>query len=243
MLANDRTEPLTRPALAVELVDRIRAMIMEGELRPGHKVPEKALTLRFGVSRTPVREALKVLASEGYVQLIPNRGAAVAEVTLAEIEEVFPVIAALEGAAGELAARQATDGEVAAIRRLNDDMHSAFEAGDRPAYFDLNQQIHSAILTAARNPTLRQQHQMVAHRVRRARYHANLTPERWSEAVLEHDSIVEALEARDAERLGGLMKAHLEHKLSALRKAIQAERAVQTDDATEARTATTVETG
>lgn len=223
MLANDQTEPLTRPALAVELVDRIRAIIMEGELRPGHKVPEKALTLRFGVSRTPVREALKVLAAEGYVRLIPNRGAVVAEVTLAEIEEVFPIIAALEGAAGELAARHATDREIAAVRRLNDKMHAAFEAGDRPAYFELNQQIHSAILDAARNPTLRQQHQMVAHRVRRARYQANLTAERWSEAVLEHDSIVEALEARDAERLGNLMKTHLEHKQTALRRAIRAD--------------------
>ena len=223
MFANDQTEPLIRPALAVELVDRIRALIMEGDLRPGDKVPEKALTVRFGVSRTPVREALKVLASEGYVRLIPNRGAVVAEVTLAEIEEVVPVIAALEGAAGELAARHATDKEIASIRRLNDKMHAAFEAGDRPAYFDLNQQIHSALLAAARNPTLRQQHQMVAHRVRRARYQANLTPERWTEAVLEHDSIVEALEARSADRLGRLMKTHLEHKLNSLRRAITAD--------------------
>jgi DNA-binding GntR family transcriptional regulator len=212
------TQVLARPALAVEVTDRIRTMIMEGGLKPGQKVPEKALTERFGVSRTPVREALKILAAEGYVRLIPNRGAAVADLTLTELEEVFPVIAALEGAAGELAARHASDPEISEIRRLNDAMHAAFESGDRPAYFELNQEIHAAILSAARNPTLLQQHQMVAHRVRRARYQANLTPQRWLEALGEHDRIVEALEARDGERLGRLMKAHLEHKLDALRR-------------------------
>ena len=224
LFAADETETtLTRPLLAVELTDRIRSMIMEGELAAGEKVPEKALTLRFGVSRTPVREALKVLAAEGYVRLIPNRGAVVSELTLAELEEVFPVVAALEGAAGELAALHAAAEEVVAIRRLNDAMHAAFEAGDRPLYFDLNQQIHHAILAAARNPTLERQHRLVAQRVRRARYQANLTGERWREALREHDVIIEALEARDAARLGRAMKTHLEHKLDSLRRTLDSE--------------------
>lgn len=220
MFAVDQSHALTRPALAVELTGLIRGMILEGELRPGEKVPEKALTLRFGVSRTPVREALKVLAAEGYVRLVPNRGALVVEPTLAELEEVFPVIAALEGTAGELAARRGSDAEIAEVRRLHDAMHAAFGASDRPRYFELNQRIHAAILAAARNPTLAQQHQMVANRVRWARYQANLSPERWQAALDEHDAIISALEARDAERLGLIMKAHFLHKLDSLRAAL-----------------------
>ncbi len=213
-------ETLTRPALAVELADRLRQMIVDGDLEPGGKVPEKALTERFGVSRTPVREALKVLAAEGYVRLIPNRGSVVSELTIKDLEEAFPVIAALEGAAGELACHNASDEEIAAIRKTNHAMHAAFEAGDMPRYFDLNQQIHGAILSAARNPMLLQHHRKVAQLVQRARYQANRTPQRWHEAVVEHDAIIEALEARDGERLGRLMKEHLEHKLTALRRAL-----------------------
>jgi DNA-binding GntR family transcriptional regulator len=204
-------ETLTRPALAVELADRLRRMIVDGDLEPGGKVPEKALTERFGVSRTPLREALKVLAAEGYIRLIPNRGSVVTELTIEALEEAFPITAALEGAAGELACRSASDEEIA---------HAAFEAGDMPYYFDLNQQIHGAILAAARNPMLLSHHRKVAQYVQRARYQVNRAPQRWAEAVVEHDAIVEALEARDGERLGRLMKEHLDHKLQALRRAL-----------------------
>lgn len=210
-------ESLARPALAVELTDRLRNMIMEGELKAGEKIPERMLTERFGVSRTPVREAVKVLAAEGLVVLVQNRGAVVARLTVSELEEVFPVLAALEGVAGELACAHASDEEIAAVRRMNEEMHRAFDAGDRPLYFTLNQRIHSTILAAARNATLANQHQLVARRASRARYQANLTGSRWSQALAEHDMIVEALEARDGERLGRLMKEHMEHKLVSLK--------------------------
>jgi DNA-binding GntR family transcriptional regulator len=209
-------ESLSRPALAVELADRLRSLIMEGELKPGEKIPERELTERFGVSRTPVREAVKVLAAEGLIVLVQNRGAVVSRLTIAEMEEVFPVLAALEGVAGELACQQATDAEIAAIRRLNSAMHKAYDKGDRPTYFEINQQIHAAILAAARNATLANQHQIVARRAARARYQANLTPERWRQALDEHDAILEALETRNARRLGQLMKEHMEHKLRSL---------------------------
>jgi DNA-binding GntR family transcriptional regulator len=213
-------ETLSRPALAVELTDRLRTLIMEGELKPGEKIPERLLTVRFGVSRTPVREAVKILAAEGLVVLVQNRGAVVSKLTVSELEEVFPVLAALEGVVGELACKQASDGEIANIRRLNEEMHRAFARSDRPTYFELNQKIHAALLEAARNPTLTQQHQMVARRASRARYQANLTSERWKEAMREHDAILAALEARDGPALGALMKAHMEHKLRSIAPAI-----------------------
>lgn len=213
----ERMESLARPALAVEVTDRLRSMILEGELKAGEKIPEKMLTERFGVSRTPVREAVKVLAAEGLVVLVQNRGAVVAQLTVSELEEVFPVLAALEGVAGELACTRASDEEIAAIRRMHDEMHGAYDAGDRPLYFTLNQRIHAAILAAARNATLTIQHQVVARRANRARYQANLTGSRWRQALDEHDMIIAALEARDTDRLGRLMKEHLEHKLQSLK--------------------------
>ncbi len=225
-------DALNRPALAVELTDRLRSMIMEGELKPGEKVPERMLTERFGVSRTPVREAVKVLAAEGLVVLLQNRGAIVSKLTVAELDEVFPVLAALEGVAGELACRSATDAQIAAIRRLNDRMHVAFAEKDRPAYFEINQNIHGAILEAARNATLFNQHQLVARRANRARYQANLTEERWRQALKEHDAIIDALEARDAPTLGRLMKEHMEHKLTSLKPAIA--RSLEEKEAAEA---------
>ena len=149
--------------------------------------------------------------------LVQNRGAVVARLTVSELEEVFPVLAALEGVAGELACVRASDEEIAAVRQMNDEMHRAFDAGDRPAYFTLNQRIHSTILAAARNATLINQHQLVARRANRARYQANLTGARWRQALAEHDMMTEALEARDADRLGRLMKEHMEHKLESLK--------------------------
>lgn len=212
----DRDTPLIRPALSAEIGDRMRRMIMEGELKAGEKVPEKALTERFGVSRTPIREALKILAHEGFVELIQNRGAIVARQTTTELEELFPVIAALEGAAGELAATIASRDAIAELGVLVVELRTAHDAADRPTYFNINQAIHAGILEAADNSTLAKHHAILAQRVFRARYQANLSPERWLQATEEHEAIQKALEARDGRRLGALMREHLMHKLRSL---------------------------
>lgn len=211
---------LARPPLSVELADRIRAMIVSGELAGDEKVPEKALTERFGVSRTPLREALKMLSAEGFVRLVPNRGARVCRLTVEEVEEAFPVMAALEALSGELACKHITDREIEEVRTLNTKMREAFQAGNRPVYFELNQAIHAAILAAAANPTLSQHHQMLSQRVRRARYMANMTAARWREAMEEHDRILEALAGRDGGRLGVLLKRHLEKKMDTVKRTL-----------------------
>ncbi|WP_108662846.1 GntR family transcriptional regulator [Acuticoccus kandeliae] len=211
---------LARPPLSVELADRIRAMIIAGELGGDEKVPEKALTERFGVSRTPLREALKMLSAEGFVQLVPNRGARVCRVTVTEVEEAFPVLGALEALAGEAAAARITDDAVAGIAEMNAAMREAFEATDMPRYFELNQSIHRAILAAAGNPTLTQHHQMLSQRVRRARYVANMTPDRWRQAMDEHDEILAALTERDGPRLAALLKRHLANKMRTVVRAL-----------------------
>lgn len=210
--------PLSRPSLHEELVERLRSAIVEGQLKPGAKVPERELCEGLGVSRTPLREALKVLAREGLVVLSPNRGARVAAVTLEEFADTFPVIGALERLAGEIACLRATDTEIARIVRMHDALFAHYEAGDRPAYQEVNRAIHEAIVAAARNRVLAQQYEILAAGAKRARTLANMSDERWAQAVDEHRGIVAALGARDGLRLGRLMEEHIANKLAALRR-------------------------
>lgn len=214
--ASRKAAPIARPVLAVQIADALRRMILEGALEAGEKLREKELTEHFGVSRTPLREAMKILASEGLIQLIPNRGAIVSRDTINELAEAFPVLAALEGVAGELAAQNATDADLDEIDGLTLAIRTAFAEGDRPRYFELNQLTHAAILAASKNETLQRTHAGVAQRVHRARYQANLTPSRWAQAVDEHEAIAETLRKRDAETAGRLLRQHMMNKLSTL---------------------------
>lgn len=215
-------QSINRATLHEELVERLRNLVVEDELKPGEKVPEKSLCEAFGVSRTPLREALKVLASEGLVVLHANRGARVATVTREELEQTFPVIAVLEELAGELACRTLTDSEITKIEKRHQAMLKAYRAKDRKAYFQANQDIHSALIAGARNGILEAHHKLLAARVRRVRFMANLSDERWAQAIQEHEQMMEKLRDRDATGLGRLMKQHLMNKYAAHIRALDA---------------------
>jgi len=214
-------DAIVRRSLHDELADRLREMIVQGVLPPGEKFPEKQMTEQFGVSRTPLREALKVLAAEGLVKLTLNRGATVTAVTVEDLDEVFPVMAALEALSGELACQHITDQEIAQIRALHEEMIEHYNISDLPNYFRSNEEIHKAILRAARNPTLSALYRSVAGRVRRARYLANMSGGRWKDAVEEHEAIIATLEQRDGKKLTGILRRHLENKLGAIRVWLQ----------------------
>lgn len=191
-------------------------MIVEDELEPGARIKEGELCERFGVSRTPLREAIKVLAREGYIDLTPNRGSRVAVLSDKDLREAFAVMGALEGLAGELAAANATDAQIADLLDKHAQMKAAFEQGRRPDYFELNEEIHRRIAEAAGNATLTRLQRSLDGRLRRARYRANLSGVRWAEAMAEHAEIAEALKRRDGARLSRLLRRHLENKLAAL---------------------------
>ncbi|WP_170519494.1 GntR family transcriptional regulator [Ruegeria atlantica] len=217
------TDSINRPTLHEELVERLRNLVVEDVLKPGEKVPEKQLCDSLGVSRTPLREALKVLASEGFVVLQANRGARVASVTREELENTFPVLATLEQLAGELACQHMDSAEIELIESRHADMLEAYNSHDRQAYFKANQDIHQALIRGARNDILESHHKLLAARVRRARFMANLSDERWAQAIDEHEAMMELLRDRDADGLGKSMKLHMMNKLSALVKALEAE--------------------
>ena len=213
--------PIRRDSLHSQIVERLRDLIHSGELAPKEKLNEKALCEQFGVSRTPLREALKVLSAERLVNITPHYGASVTELTIADLDEVFPIIGALEGLSGQLACALATDAEIANIERLHAEMVGHFEARDRAPYFASNEAIHDAILNAARNPTLAETLRGLAGRVRRARYWANMSEDRWARAVAEHEVILARLMARDGSGLAEILRTHLANKLETVRSVLE----------------------
>lgn len=217
MTVVDVKTSIVRRSLHDEIVDLVREMILSSELEPGEKVPEKDLCLRFGVSRTPMREALKVLAVDGLVTLTPNRGAFVSTLTVDDLNDVFPVMGALESLSGELAASLMSDADIARVRAIHTKMVTHYQKRDLSAYFKLNQQIHEAILEGSRNQTLIGMYRSLASRVRRARYLANMSDNRWQQAVDEHEIIIERLEARDARGLADILKQHLANKFETVK--------------------------
>jgi len=188
---------------------RVRDMIIQDQLTPGEWIREQALADKLKVSRTPLREALKMLELEGLIRLLPNRGAVVTELTVAEVEEKLEVLAVLEALAGKLACQKATDEELAEIRALHYEMLAWFSRQNRLEYFKLNQRIHLAIVAASGNRTLVATHARINAQLYRVRYQSNLQNELWGTAVEEHEEMLVALEARDSEAMARCMLTHL----------------------------------
>lgn len=198
-----------RRSLHDELVDGVRDMILEGTFKPGGKIPERTLCERFAVSRTPLREALKALASEGLVQLVPNRGAIVAMITEREIDELFPIIGALEALAGEIVCRNAQDVDIKALRALHEEMVEHFHRREESAYRRLNRQFHQTMFDIAGNLALTDLYQQLLSRIHLIRFLINKTETDWRKAVEDHERIIAAVEARNAPRLAAILKIHL----------------------------------
>jgi DNA-binding GntR family transcriptional regulator len=214
---------IPRRSLHDEILERLRDLIVEGELTPGAKIPEAELCVRFGVSRTPLREALKALAAEGLVTLLPNRGAIITKTTLEEIDELFPIMGALEALAGEMACARITNAEVAALRRDHLKMVKHFERGDWIAYTKLNRAIHEAIFTAAGNSALSALYQQLLVRTHAVRFVAKKSAQRWREAVDDHEKMMLAIDKRNGKTLARLLALHLKHKADSVREAMRPE--------------------
>lgn len=212
-------DAIGQSSLHGELFTRLRELIINGEFNQGEKIPERELCSRFGVSRTPLREALKVLAAEGLVYLAPNRGALITELTDEELEDCLPISAAIESLSGELACRNITDEEIAAIRQCHEKMLAEHRAGNVDGFFAANRRIHAAILAAARNPLLSTMAETLFFRVGRAQLAAHHSDDTISQALADHEKIIEALEQRQAQRLAILLRLHMENMFSIYRRA------------------------
>jgi DNA-binding GntR family transcriptional regulator len=203
---------ISRLALHDQVAARLRTLLVEGRIRPGAKLNERALCELLRVSRTPLREAIKLLASEGLVDLVPNRGAVAVRLSEADVLQTFEVLAGLEGMSGELAARRITEPALAELRALHFEMMASYARSDLSNYYRLNALIHAAINRAAANPVLTSAYSRINARVQSLRFSTNQDAAKWKRAVREHEHMVEALAARDAQALRQVLVAHLDNK-------------------------------
>ena len=193
-----------------EVAEQLRDLIAQQKLAPGERLRERDLAAQLSVSRTPMREALRLLAAEGLVEIHTNRGAIVANPGYEEIEDLLRLLGTLEGLAGEQAAERATDAEIADVNALHMDMKTAFEQEDRLSYYKLNQAIHHAIVAASKNAALIDTHAKVNARLFWVRYASNKMTARWTNAMESHSEILDALTQRDGARLSATLVTHMQ---------------------------------
>jgi DNA-binding GntR family transcriptional regulator len=200
---------VVRSGLHEEAALRLRSLIVRGDLPPGSQLVEADLCQALGISRTPLREALKLLAAEGLIHLRLNRSSIVAPIGPDEIADLFEAVAGIERIGAELAAQRMTAGDHNKLATLQERMEWHHDAGQLREYFEINQQIHEFIIAAARNAALKSAHDGLMARVERARYFALSSRERWDESVKEHREIMRALAASDSEKAGRFLGRHV----------------------------------
>ncbi|SEP56179.1 transcriptional regulator, GntR family [Pseudomonas sp. NFACC02] len=207
---------LERQRLHDTVVEHLRSFIIEGTLSAGTKLNERELCETLGISRTPLREALKVLEAEGLIDISPNRGASVARMSELEIREAFELMSGLEAFAGELACERITADELDEIKALHYAMVVCKNQNDLPGYYQRNRAIHDLINLAARNSALRQTYMALNWRIQALRFRSNLQLPKWDRALHDHEEMIQALEARDGKRLSAILRQHLLAKRDAL---------------------------
>jgi DNA-binding GntR family transcriptional regulator len=201
-----------------QVAQQLRDQIFAGELSPGAFVDETRLCEQLAISRTPLREALKVLTAEGLIRHEPRRGCFVNEVTEQDLDEIFPVIALLEGRCAFEAAQQATDTDIAALEGLHQQLQSSADQGRIPDYYSANYAIHEAIIAMAGNKWLAQVISDLRKILKLARLQQLNAPGRLAQSLAEHMAIFAALKARDAEGADAAMRTHLTRQREALRQ-------------------------
>ncbi len=208
-------------SLHMEVAAQLRERIFAGTLAPGVFMDETVLAEDLQISRTPLREALKVLAAEGLVRHEPRRGSFVSEVTAQDLDEIFPVIALLEGRCALEAATKASDGDIAALETLHARLQKHAKAKRITEYYETNFAIHEAIITLADNKWLSQVIGDLRKIVKLARLQQLHAPGRLEQSLSEHMDVFEALKARDGEGAEAAMRTHLTRQRSALRELAQ----------------------
>lgn len=204
-----QSQPLVAPALYVQVAERLRARIFAHELVPGAWIDEQALAAEYGISRTPLREALKVLASEGLVVLKPRRGCYVAEVSERDLDEVFPVMAVLEAKVAECATRRATKADFQRLVAIHDELERHAAANDADRFFDANQRFHKALQEIGGNQYLGQLIDDARKLIKLTRRDSLRLAGRIAQSVIEHRGILEAMQEQDPALAAQRMHDHL----------------------------------
>jgi DNA-binding GntR family transcriptional regulator len=209
---------LVHNSMHAEVAAGLRDRIFAGELTPGMFLDEGRLAEQMQISRTPLREALKVLTAEGLVRHEPRRGCFVNQVTEQDLDEIFPVIALLEGRCAREAALNATDGDLQALEALHDKLNRHARARRITDYYAANFAIHEAIIALANNRWLAQVIGDLRKILKLARLQQLHAPGRLDQSLSEHMAVFAALKARDPEGAEAAMRTHLTRQREALRE-------------------------
>lgn len=218
MNARPSSHILTAPALYEQVAERLRARIFGHEIPPGGWIDEQALAMEYGISRTPLREALKVLAAEGLVILKPRRGCYVTELSEQDIDEVFPVMALLEGRVAAEAARRAASTDIARLVAIHGELEKHAAANHADRFFEANQRFHTALQEIAGNRYLAQLIDDARKVIKLTRRDSLRLAGRLKQSLAEHREILDALRSKDPALAGQRMHDHLLSGRAALAK-------------------------
>ncbi len=224
-----RIAPRPRTTYVDDVILAIRAAVLKGDFTPGRRLSEPELARQLGVSRTPVREALRSLEREGLVQRTPGRGIAVVKITPEDVDEIYTIKSVLEGVAVRLACQRASDKEIERLYRFTDDMQALAEKDDIGAYAAVSREFHAALIRAARSRRLSEVYRIVDAPIQRLRVFALAQPGRPRASVREHRAILDAIARRDPEAAETLIRAHVGGAGTMVVKALH-ERKVGRDD-------------
>lgn len=218
MNAIQESHSLAAPALYEQVAERLRNRIFAHELAPGAWIDEQAIASDYGISRTPLREALKVLASEGLVTLKPRRGCYVTELSEQDLDEIFPVMALLEGRCAYEATRKASDSDRRRLADIHGDLERHAATNDADRFFEANQQFHDALQELAGNRWLRQLIQETRKFIKLTRRDSLNLNGRLRQSLAEHQAIMAAVQQKNADLAGKAMHDHILSGRAALAK-------------------------
>lgn len=211
-------EQIKSVALYIQVADRLRAQIYHNELKPGDAIDEPALCKRYGISRTPLREALKVLSSEGLIELIPHKGSFVRSMDIAELNELFPVMAVLEGLCAREAVENCTEEELRRLESMHEKLEKHAANAEVDDYYEQNFVFHQAIQDLAGNRTLQRIIGDLRKVLRLARHTQLTIPGRLAASINEHRNIMLAFHTHDPDLADRNMKTHLFEQWKSLTK-------------------------
>ena len=209
---------IEKKPLHEEIANNLRELIMSGELQEGDKIKEDELCSSMGISKTPLREALRVLSVEGLIQLVPNRGSFVSTPTFEEIREMFDVMSVLEGICARAAAEKMSAKDLATLEKLHTKLEKNFKRRAQREYIRINNQFHAFVQELAGNRTLNQIVNGLRQKILLYRYQSLNLPERFEQSIQEHRDLIEAFRKKDSKKAETLMRRHLKTQCDALEK-------------------------
>jgi DNA-binding GntR family transcriptional regulator len=212
---------IKKKTLHEEIVETLRDMIMTGELKEGQKINENELCVSMGISKTPLREALRVLSAEKIIKLVPNKGSYVSKPTVKEIKEMFDVMSVLEGICARTATEKMTDSDYIRLEQFHEKLEENFQRRDQKNYIKFNNLYHTFLQKLAGNETCNQIINGLRQKILLYRFKSLNLPGRFEQSIQEHRQLLKIFRDRDPEKAEILIKTHLKNQSDAVEKLSQ----------------------